>query len=181
MSPIQFAAIMECQHGNGGVTPPYASILYLGARIGHVKFSEVVGPAMMLIFFGYLPVVILTSFWSELSLLSANTIWLPFIRILDMKLTGMFITSVFTRKQTRMKAIQAALITSALLGTVPVSAVTLRISHVRPQGTAVDNDVKRMGKELENATKGDVKLRIYAANALGDYTVVQERISIGSN
>ncbi len=68
VSPIQFAAIMGVNTAMGGVTPPYASILYLGARIGNVKFSEVVGPAMLLILFGYLPVVILTSYWSELSL-----------------------------------------------------------------------------------------------------------------
>ncbi|UXI03275.1 TRAP transporter large permease [Photobacterium sp. TY1-4] len=68
ISPIQFAAIMGVNTAMGGVTPPYASILYLGARIGNVKFAEVVGPAMKLILFGYLPVVILTSFWSDLSL-----------------------------------------------------------------------------------------------------------------
>jgi tripartite ATP-independent transporter DctM subunit len=68
ISPVQFAAIMGVNTAMGGVTPPYASILYLGARIGNVKFSEVVGPAMMLILLGYLPVVILTSFWPDLSL-----------------------------------------------------------------------------------------------------------------
>lgn len=68
ISPIQFAAIIGVNTAMGGVTPPYASILYLGARIGNVKFSEVIGPSMMLILWGYLPVVILTSFWSELSL-----------------------------------------------------------------------------------------------------------------
>jgi tripartite ATP-independent transporter DctM subunit len=68
ISPIQFAAIIGVNTAMGGVTPPYASILYLGARIGKVKFSEVIGPAMMLIVWGYLPVVILTSSWPELSL-----------------------------------------------------------------------------------------------------------------
>lgn len=68
ISPIQFAAIIGVNTAMGGVTPPYASILYLGARIGKVKFSEVIGPAMMLILWGYLPVVILTSAWPELSL-----------------------------------------------------------------------------------------------------------------
>ncbi|PKH03344.1 TRAP transporter large permease [Psychromonas sp. MB-3u-54] len=68
ISPIQFAAIIGVNTAMGGVTPPYASILYLGARIGKVKFSEVIGPAMMLIVWGYLPVVILTSAWPELSL-----------------------------------------------------------------------------------------------------------------
>ncbi|MZI94098.1 TRAP transporter large permease subunit [Vibrio sp. CAIM 722] len=68
ISPIQFAAIMGVNTAMGGVTPPYASILYLGARIGNVKFSQVIGPALMLIIFGYLPVVFLTSFWPQLSL-----------------------------------------------------------------------------------------------------------------
>jgi C4-dicarboxylate transporter DctM subunit len=67
VSPIQFAAIMGVNTAMGGVTPPYASILYLGARIGKVKFTEVVRPAMKLILFGYLPVVVLVSAWPDLS------------------------------------------------------------------------------------------------------------------
>ncbi len=68
VSPIQFAAIMGVNTAMGGVTPPYASILYLGMRIGKVEFSEVIKPAMILIIFGYVPVVFLTSFWPSLSL-----------------------------------------------------------------------------------------------------------------
>ncbi|MFG0498630.1 TRAP transporter large permease [Pseudomonas sp. YQ_13] len=67
VSPIQFAAIMGVNTAMGGVTPPYASILYLGARIGKVKFTEVVKPAMLLLLFGYLPVVVLVSVWPDLS------------------------------------------------------------------------------------------------------------------
>jgi TRAP-type C4-dicarboxylate transport system permease large subunit len=52
----------------GGVTPPYASILYLGMRIGKVEFVEIVKPAMVLLLLGYVPVVFLTSFWPSLSL-----------------------------------------------------------------------------------------------------------------
>ncbi|WP_282182200.1 TRAP transporter large permease [Aliiroseovarius marinus] len=71
VSPIQFAAIMGVNTAMGGVTPPYASILYLGARIGNVPVTKVIRPAMTLILLGYLPVVFLTSFWPDLSL------WLP--------------------------------------------------------------------------------------------------------
>jgi tripartite ATP-independent transporter DctM subunit len=67
VSPVQFAAIMGVNTAMGGVTPPYASILYLGARIGKVKFTEVVKPAMILLIFGYIPVVILVSVWPDLS------------------------------------------------------------------------------------------------------------------
>ena len=68
VSPVQFAAIMGVNTAMGGVTPPYASILYLGMRIGKVEFSEVIKPAMILIVFGYVPVVFLTSLWPSLSL-----------------------------------------------------------------------------------------------------------------
>ena len=68
VSPVQFAAIMGVNTAMGGVTPPYASILYLSMRIGKVEFSEVIRPAMLLIIFGYVPVVFLTSWWPNLSL-----------------------------------------------------------------------------------------------------------------
>lgn len=68
VSPVQFAAIMGVNTAMGGVTPPYASILYFGMRIGKVEFREVLKPAMILILFGYVPVVFLTSFWPSLSL-----------------------------------------------------------------------------------------------------------------
>ncbi|NOI65824.1 TRAP transporter large permease [Vibrio sp. 99-8-1] len=68
VSPIQFAAIMGVNTAMGGVTPPYASILYLGARVGNVEVTKVIKPALLLIVTGYLPVVFLTSFWSDLSL-----------------------------------------------------------------------------------------------------------------
>lgn len=72
ISPIQFAAIMGVNTAMGGVTPPYASILYLGARIGKVPVTKVVRPAMLLILTGYLPVVFLTSFWEDLSMFLPN-------------------------------------------------------------------------------------------------------------
>lgn len=68
VSPVQFGAIMGVNTAMGGVTPPYASILYLGARIGNVKVTKVIPPAMKLILFGYVPVVFLTSFRPDLSL-----------------------------------------------------------------------------------------------------------------
>ena len=68
VSPIHFAAIMGVNTAMGGVTPPYASILYLGMRIGKVEFSEIIKPAMILLIFGYVPVVFLTAFWPDLAL-----------------------------------------------------------------------------------------------------------------
>ncbi len=68
ISPIHFSAIMGVNLAMGGVTPPYASILYLGMRIGKCEFHDILRPAMKLLIFGYVPVVFLTSFWPDLSM-----------------------------------------------------------------------------------------------------------------
>jgi len=71
MSPIQLAAIMGTNLAMGGVTPPYASILYLGMRIGNCEFADILKPTMIFLLLGYLPVVLLTTYWPPLSM------WLP--------------------------------------------------------------------------------------------------------
>ena len=68
VGPLHFAAIMGVNTAMGGVTPPYASILYLGMRVGKVQFSEIITPAMILILVAYVPVVFLTAFWPDLAL-----------------------------------------------------------------------------------------------------------------
>jgi len=71
--PIHFGAIIGVNLAMGGVTPPYASILYLGMRVGKVEFMDILRPAMTFILLGYVPVVFLTTFWPDLSM------WLPTI------------------------------------------------------------------------------------------------------
>ncbi|MGC9311505.1 MAG: TRAP transporter large permease [Sediminispirochaetaceae bacterium] len=68
ISPVQFAAIMGVNLAMGGVTPPYASILYLGMRIGKTEFHDILGPTMIFLLVGYVPVVFLTTFWTDLSM-----------------------------------------------------------------------------------------------------------------
>lgn len=68
ISPVHFAAIMGVNLAMGGVTPPYASILYLGMRIGNCEFHEILKPTLIFLLFGYLPIVFLTTFWSPLSM-----------------------------------------------------------------------------------------------------------------
>ncbi len=64
--------------------------------------------------------------------------------------------------------------------TATAQAVTLKLSHVRPQATAIDMDAKQFADDIKAATDGKVKVKIYAASALGDYTVVQERVGLGA-
>ncbi len=59
-------------------------------------------------------------------------------------------------------------------------AETLKLSHVRPKGTPIDVDLTKLASDVEAATNGKLKLKLYPANALGDYTVVQERVGIGA-
>ena len=66
--PIHFASIMGVNLAMGGVTPPYASILYLGMRIGNCEFTEILPPTLVFLFTAYIPVVFLTTYWPELSL-----------------------------------------------------------------------------------------------------------------
>ncbi len=70
MNPIHYAAMFVTNLAIGSITPPYASLLYLGMRIGKVEFMEILPPVGMLIA-GYIPVMLLTTYWPELSL------WLP--------------------------------------------------------------------------------------------------------
>ena len=62
----------------------------------------------------------------------------------------------------------------------PLQATTLKLSHVRPEGTAIDLDVKDFIKEVHESTGDDLTIRPYPASALGDYTLVQERVGLGA-
>ncbi len=68
IDPVHFAAIIGVNTALGGITPPYASILYMGARIGGVKVVDIVPPALKLLLFAFLPAVLLTAFWPDLAL-----------------------------------------------------------------------------------------------------------------
>ncbi|WP_417474017.1 TRAP transporter substrate-binding protein DctP [Leisingera sp.] len=60
------------------------------------------------------------------------------------------------------------------------SAADLKMSHVRPQDTTIDKELRAFAAEVNEATGGDVSISIFPASALGDYTTVQERISVGA-
>lgn len=60
------------------------------------------------------------------------------------------------------------------------SAASLKMSHVRPQGATIDVELRAFAKKVSAATGGDVDIKLFPASALGDYTTVQERISVGA-
>ena len=70
MNPIHYAAMFVTNMAIGSVTPPYASLLYLGMRIGKVEFMDIM-PNVGILLAGYIPVMLVTTYWPPLSL------WLP--------------------------------------------------------------------------------------------------------
>lgn len=68
VSTVQFGAIVGINLAMGCVTPPYASVLYLGMRIGKSGFTETVIPVLILLVFGYFPVLMLTTFCPAVSM-----------------------------------------------------------------------------------------------------------------
>jgi len=59
------------------------------------------------------------------------------------------------------------------------SVKTWKVSHVRPDGTSTDLDVKDFIKEVDEKSGGKIKMDVYSNSQLGNYTVVQERVSVG--
>ena len=74
--------------------------------------------------------------------------------------------------------VMAMLAASLLTLSTWASAQDLKLSHVRPQGSTADNDVRALVADI--GKNSALKVEVFPANALGDYTVVQERIAVGA-
>ena len=67
VSPIQFAAIMGVNLGMGLITLPTAPLLYFASQVGEAPVGEMLKPTLKLIFFAWLPTVLLTTYIPALS------------------------------------------------------------------------------------------------------------------
>ena len=54
-----------------------------------------------------------------------------------------------------------------------------KIGHVRTAGSAVDIDIQAFVEKIKTETEGTIQIDVYPGNKLGDYSVVQERVSFG--
>lgn len=68
VDPVHFASIVACSVVIGANSPPVAPILYMACRIGKVSIHKSLIPAIYLILFVALPVMLATTFIPELSL-----------------------------------------------------------------------------------------------------------------
>jgi TRAP-type C4-dicarboxylate transport system substrate-binding protein len=55
-----------------------------------------------------------------------------------------------------------------------------KIGHIRPPGTEIDNDTNWFVNKVKEETSSRIAIGIYPVSQLGDYAVVQERVSIGA-
>jgi tripartite ATP-independent transporter DctM subunit len=68
ISPVHFAAITGVNLGMGNITPPTAPLLYLAGRVANAEVRDMLKPTLALICFAWLPTLILTTYFPELSL-----------------------------------------------------------------------------------------------------------------
>jgi|TARA_R110002072_G_scaffold97728_8_gene214927 tripartite ATP-independent transporter DctM subunit len=68
VDPVHFASIVACSVVIGANSPPVAPILYMACRIGRVPIHQAVTPALLMIFWVALPVMLLVTFVPALSL-----------------------------------------------------------------------------------------------------------------
>lgn len=71
MDPVHFAAVLGVNLGMANITPPTAPLLYLGARVTQTPVNKMLKPTFIMIFFAWLPTLMLTTFFPQIAL------WLP--------------------------------------------------------------------------------------------------------
>jgi len=59
------------------------------------------------------------------------------------------------------------------------TSLRLKIGHLRPQGSAIDQDLQMFMEQIKKKTDNKFKFDVYPNGRLGDYSVVQERVSFG--
>ncbi|MGD9820718.1 MAG: TRAP transporter substrate-binding protein DctP [Aminobacteriaceae bacterium] len=55
-----------------------------------------------------------------------------------------------------------------------------KISHIRPQDSPIDLDIKEFVKKVSERSEGRITINIFNSSGLGDYQVVHERVGLGS-
>ena len=68
VDPIHFGSIVACSVVIGANSPPVAPILYMACRIGKVSIHQAITPALQMIFFVALPIMLAVTFIPALSL-----------------------------------------------------------------------------------------------------------------
>ena len=68
IDPVHFGAIAITNLAMGAVTPPYATVFYLGLRMGNTTIDEAIKPLVQMLVLAYLPVLLLTTYFPVFSI-----------------------------------------------------------------------------------------------------------------
>lgn len=71
LSPVHFAAIITTNLTMGLMTPPMAPLIYIGQLVGKTTFPAMIKTSMLFVFLGYMPVVLIVTYWAPIAE------WLP--------------------------------------------------------------------------------------------------------
>jgi len=71
VTPVHFSAIIVTNLTMGNLTPPMAPLTFLAQLIGKTTFAEMLGPSLLFVFAGYVPVILVTTYWPPIAE------WLP--------------------------------------------------------------------------------------------------------
>lgn len=55
-----------------------------------------------------------------------------------------------------------------------------KLSYMRPVESSAHRNLQAFAEQVEKGTNGKIKIDLFGSSALGDYTVVQERVGLGS-
>ncbi|MCC8057252.1 TRAP transporter substrate-binding protein DctP [Cloacibacillus sp.] len=83
------------------------------------------------------------------------------------------------KKSIKSVLVMLAVAVMLVSSTTAIFAKDWKLSHTRPTGTPLDNDAKYFVDNVKKVTNGRINIVVFPASQLGDYTVVQERLSIG--
>lgn len=75
MDPIHFAAVLGVNLGMANITPPTAPLLYLGSRVTDTPVNLMLKPTLIMIFFAWLPTLMLTTYLPQIALFLPNLIF----------------------------------------------------------------------------------------------------------
>ncbi|MDR2893584.1 MAG: TRAP transporter substrate-binding protein DctP [Deltaproteobacteria bacterium] len=82
-----------------------------------------------------------------------------------------------------MKRIVIWALTAVICGAIiagQAMAADWKVAHIRPAGAEIDKDLSWFADEIRKGTNGRINIKIFGSSQLGDYTVVQERVGLGS-
>lgn len=62
----------------------------------------------------------------------------------------------------------------------PAMAKELKLSDVRPADATINKELAAFADDVKTGTNGDVTIKLFPSSELGNYTTVQQRVSVGA-